>query len=457
MVGGLLALLDLAELDVRVVGGLGDGAGQQVARHEVAAAAGREVAAAGQQAQGVAVDLLVAAAGVAHGLAALGEGRRVEHDEVEGAALVAQALAVAGELGEVVEDVRAGEAHARRAVGRDVERVGAGVFAREVDGRLAHVDAAHEVGAARGCVQAEGSDVAEAVEHATTRGELADRAAVVLLVEEEAGLLAVLDVEVEEDAVLAHDDAGVGAAALLDLREGVGACRRVVGYPGAGGGVDGAGRGEVVEALLEGEAVLGAGGGVVALVDRADGLAVGGEDREEERVDGRAQALHADGADLGDEDVLVAVDDEAAEGVGLGEEQATAVGVGLAAGQGARAHAGLAVRPGPLELAGPEGRVEAVVGVAADDADADLALLGDEARALVGAVLLEDVDDVAVCGHAAALGRGLDGADLALEDPGVAALEGARRLLADDDLRIGAKLLHVCLPRRRAPDRAGSA
>ena len=65
----------------------------------------------------------------------------------------------------------------------------------KVKRRLAHVNAAHVAGAARSSVHAKGANVAEAVEHAPAVGKVAHRATVVLLVKEEARLLAVLEVK----------------------------------------------------------------------------------------------------------------------------------------------------------------------------------------------------------------------------------------------------------------------
>ena len=339
MVGSLLALLDLLQLHVCLVRRVGDRLGKEVARHEVAAAARGQVAPAREQAHGLIVDLAVALCGVLDGAAALCEGRRVEDDEVEGAALLAQARAVLTQLRQIFEDVRAGEVHAI------VEPIQTRVLGSEVDGGLAHVDAAHEVRPARRGVQAEGAHVAEAVKHAAPAGDLPNGPAVVLLVEEEARLLAVLDVKVKDKAVLDDLDAG----AFGNLR-----------------GLD------VPPALVLRQALLRAGRRVVALVDAAHVLAVGLERLEQQGIDRGSEELHAHRAHLRDQHVLIAVDDEAGHPVGLREDHAAGVGVGLAAGKGASAHGYLAVFPCPGDPAGPEGFVDAVVGVSRDDTHADL-------------------------------------------------------------------------------------
>ena len=251
--------------------------------------------------------------------------------------------------------------------------------------------------------------MAEAVEHAAPAGDLPNGAAVVLLVEEEARLLAVLDVKVKDKAVLDDLDAG----AFRNLR-----------------GL------AVPPALVLRQALLRAGRRVVALVDAAHVLAVGLERLEQQGIDRGSEELHAHRAHLRDQHVLIAVDDEAGHAVCLREDHAAGVDVGLAAGKGASAHGCLAVFPCPGDPAGPEGLVDAVVGVARDDAHANLRLLGKKPGSLPGAVLLKDVDHRAV-------GAGLGLEDLPLEDPRVTRLERARGLARDDDSGVRACLLHL--------------
>ena len=130
----------------------------------------------------------------------------------------------------------------------------------------------------------------EAVQHGVAGGEAGDRPAVVLLVEEEAGLLAVLEIDVVVDAVLA--DLGLG-----------------------GGGVVFTQQLEPALALLE--ALFGTQGLVVPLVDAVDGLAVGPQDFGEEGEEEGLELLHPHAESLGDEDVVEAVYGQARELVGL--------------------------------------------------------------------------------------------------------------------------------------------
>ena len=253
----------------------------------------------------------------------------------------------------------------------------------------------------------------ETVEHATSRGDLAHGAAVVLLVKEKAGFLALLDVKPEDDAVFAHLE--LGAAFTLP------------------------------PARMTRQPLLVAGGHVVSLVDALYLLAIGLQDVEQQLVEHRLEALHPDGAHLRDEHVLVAVDDQPRQAVRFGKDDSATVRVGFAAGQGAAAHACLAVLPRPGELAAPECLVEAVVGVARDEADTDRAVLGDEARAQVGAVFLPHVDDAAVFHDASVQRCGLDAFHLACEYPGVPFMYGARGFLRDDCLGEGSLGFHGLL------------
>ena len=187
----------------------------------------------------------------------------------------------------------------------------------------------------------------EAVEHAATAGKARDREAVILLVEEKAGLLAVLHVHAVIDAVLA------------DLRHGA--------------------RGHVP--ALEREPALpllhtlkGADGRVVALENAVDHNAVLGENLDEQREQHLLDALHADGESLRDEQVFKAVHRQAGEAVRLPEDHPAAAEV-------LRPEDAFPVVPGPAELPLPEGLVKAVVGVAGEEADPDLGLLGEEAGA----------------------------------------------------------------------------
>lgn len=77
MVGGLAAVLDLAQGDGGVGGRFAEHLTEEVRRHKVGAGAGGQIAAAGQELHGLEIDLFIAPVGVFHGGPALGEGRGV--------------------------------------------------------------------------------------------------------------------------------------------------------------------------------------------------------------------------------------------------------------------------------------------------------------------------------------------------------------------------------------------
>ncbi len=140
-------------------------------------------------------------------------------------------------------------------------------------------------------VDGEAAGVAEAVEHFASGGELAHTMAVLPLVEEEAGLLALLDVDAEVEAVF-DDRATRGLAVAAH------------------------------EARARLEPFQLARLGVRALVDRLAAGELG--ERVEDRI---APALDAGSEELRHQHVGVAVDDEARQSVGFGMDQAHRVAV----------------------------------------------------------------------------------------------------------------------------------
>ena len=226
--------------------------------------------------------------------------------------------------------------------------------------------------AAPGGVEGEAAGVGEAVQHGVSGGEACHGPAVVLLVEEETGLLAVLEIDVIVDAVLA--DLGLGGGGVRLTRQ-------------------------LEPALVLLEALLGAQSLVVPLVDAVDGLAVGPQHLGEEGEEEGLELLHPHAEGLGDEDVVEAVHGQARELVGLTKDDPAGREVG-------RLKDGLAVGPRILHPTPPEAGVEGIVGVAGDETDADLALEGDEAGAEVGTLGAHHVGEGAVL--RLALGEGED-------------------------------------------------
>ena len=99
--------------------------------------------------------------------------------------------------------------------------------------------------------------------------------------------------------------------------------------------------------------------------------------------------------------MAIAVNSQTGQAVCLGEDHAAGVGVGRTSGERLGAHAAYAVAPRPLDAPTPKGVIEAVVGVAGDDAYANLAQLGEQAGPLPGAILLADVYQTAIGGWGA--------------------------------------------------------
>ena len=177
---------------------------------------------------------LVAPHGVFHRAAGFGESRRVEDDEIVG-------MAFFFEAGQKLEGVLTEEIHVGQAVALRVP-LGHG------DGIGADVGSGDAGGPAPGRVQRKAAGVGEAVQHRVPGGDAGHGAAVVFLVEEEAGLLAVLEINVVKNAVFA--DLGLGGS-------GVGLA------------------GQLEPALVLRQPLLGAQRLIVPLVDAVDGLAVG--------------------------------------------------------------------------------------------------------------------------------------------------------------------------------------
>lgn len=124
-------------------------------------------------------------------------------------------------------------------------------------------------------------------------GNAGHGAAVVFLVEEEAGLLAVLEINVVKNAVFA--DLGLGGS-------GVGLA------------------GQLEPALVLRQPFLGAQSLIVPLVDAVDGLAVGPQHFCQKGEEEGLELFHADAEGLGDEDILEPVHRQAGELVGLAED-----------------------------------------------------------------------------------------------------------------------------------------
>ena len=378
MVAGLLPGLDLPQLHPGVLRGAVEHGHELLLCGEVGAGAGGQIPAPGQQLHGPVVDLLVAGNGVGHSLPGFGKGRRVQDDEV-----VLHRLPLQGR--QQVEHVGGHAVHdLREAVAR---RVGPGHLHRG----LGHIHSGDVLRASQSGVQSEGPGVGEAVQHGLSPGKTPHRPAVVLLIQKEPGLLAVLHVHQIPNAV------------LRDFRHR----RRRRRLAGQG-----------VPALALDQPLLFPQGDIVPQEDAPDGKAVGAQDLRQRRQQEVLDALHAHGEHLDGQKVVELVHGEPRKGIRLPEDDAAGVQV-------LRGHDALAVVPGPLELPPPEGLVEPVVGVAGDQPHPDLRPLRQKARAQIPALFADHVHQAAVFRLA------LRVCDLRVVHPGVAPENGCLRLGRD--------------------------
>ena len=303
----------------------------------------------------------------------------------------------------------------------------------------------HVFGSASGGVKGERARVRKTVEHATSAGDVGHSAAVVFLIEEEAGFLAVFEIDMVAHAVF--DDFGRSGAecrcGFVVWREGHGHRRKR--RLGAEAGKI-ASQGEPSAAFLKAFEL--ARRHVIALVNAANDDAIFGEHLYKQGEHDRFQALHAVGERLGHKHVVEAVDDEAAKAIGLGENHA--------AGGNVVAHHGAAMVPCPANFAFPKRRIERVVRVGRKQANANLALLRENARAKVCPFACEHVDEGAVfrgdsagfdrffprAGCFFGVTRFYDALDFRIVDPGVAGAACAFAFGRDECHRVGTVGFH---------------
>src|SRR5262245_15972957 len=274
MVGGGAEALDELCVGAGVERGARDDRLEELGRHAAGAREGGEQAAGDEQLESEQVDVLVGARGVARLRRGRGELGRIEDHHLEARAPVAQRA-------QLLEHVAVDELDLAR-----VQRIGRKVVARDLEGRRRALDGGDAPRAAGERRDREAAGIREAVEHLAAGGELAHALAVLALIEEEAGLLPLLDVDAEIQAVF--DDR-------------------------AAGGVTVAAR----EAHARGQGLELAHLGIRALEDRLGRGELG--ERVQDRV---SPALHARGKELRDEHVGVAVDDEPGQAVAFAVHQA---------------------------------------------------------------------------------------------------------------------------------------
>ena len=190
----------------RALRGLREHLLKQRLRHELAARARHKEAARLRQLHAAAVQLAIAPIGAVEGAAALGKGGRVADDKAELSALLAV-------LPHEIEHIGA---DGLDTVGHAVAR---SVPAHHGKGRLRNVHGLHPRRAVQCRVDGEAARMAAQIQHRPPGGIWPQMAAVFLLVEEVAGLLAVFDVHGHEGVVLTDDelrwDRAVDAALAL--------------------------------------------------------------------------------------------------------------------------------------------------------------------------------------------------------------------------------------------------
>ena len=388
MVRALGAGLHQAQLHLGVAGGALEHLPEQGVRHKVRAGTGGQVPAPGQGLHGPVVDFLVAPLRVFHRLAGLGKGRRVQDDVV---------VRPRGQVGQQIKDVGHLVLHG--------EAVAGGVLFGAGDGRLADIHRVHPLGPGLGAVEPKGAGVGEAVQHGLPRGDAGGRGPVVLLVQEKAGLLAVLKVHQVADAVF-HN------LRLGGFREGLAR--------------------QGVPALVLLQAFQLPYLHVVALVNPPDGLAAGLHGLHQGGEDPVLAQLGAQAQRLGDQNVPELVHGQPGEAVGLPKDDAAAVHV--------RAHDGFAVVPGILGPPGEKGLVELIVGVLGEQPHPDFRVGVVIPRAQVPALGAAHVAEGAV------LRGALLGGNLVVEHPGVALLGALGPPGVDGDKGVRPFCLHGFAP-----------
>ena len=327
MIRRLLARFDLAERHLGIIRRLAEHFAEQLRRHEVGAGCRGEIAAAREELQRLFVDLPIAAVGAVHRAGTLREGGRIEDDHV------ILSLLPRVQLVEQREHIRRDEAHA---VG---ETVLLGIAPRHGDGVGGDIHRVHMLCPRLRRVQREGAGMREAVEHRAACRQLRCGEAVVFLIEEEAGLLAVHEIDAVGDAVLA--DLG-----LRHRRRGIEAVAEVE-----------------AAALLH--ALQRADVHIVALIDGAHRHAHFGEHAHEGGKDHVLAFFDAERQRLRHQHIAEAIDGQAGKLIRLAEDQAAAEKILR------RMQHGAAVFRRPADAALPEGGVECVIGVGGEHAHAD--------------------------------------------------------------------------------------
>ena len=267
MIRPLAAQRQQLQADMSATGGLLDQAQELVTAQVEGAGGGHQQTPGLQHVQAEAVEALIGLEALALVLAALDEGRGIEHHQIE-------ALTFLLELAQGVEGV------ALEAADPLQQAVALGIGAHRREGRGRTVDAHHLFGPEPGGPQSPGADVATDIQGAARAAKAGQAGAILRLIEKPAGLLAGQGRYPKQIALLRH----------LDLPR-VGAPNHLVG---------------------QGQSLQFPDGAIVAQQDgrRAQQLIQGGEEVG-------AGPFHASGGDLHRQQVAVAVYHQAGQTVAL--------------------------------------------------------------------------------------------------------------------------------------------
>lgn len=360
VVGGLGVGFDFAEDTVGVEGSFEDDLLERVCVDVMGAAERGEDAISLEKLEGAEVNLLVAAEGVGDRGAVASEGRWIQDDQI-----VARDdffVGASGGLGfEPVEDVGGFEG------ALPGEAIYFGVFCGRGESFGALVETVDLGSAGFGCVQGETAQEAEGVEDVCAFSIASDGLVVDLLVEVIAGFMAAEEVDREFHSVQIDGDRAF--------------------------------EGAVNDAVDFGEPFEFAGADIVSFDDGA-----GLKHRLEHVNDVGLAGLHAEGGKLEGKDILVFVDDEAAEEVAFGVYDTEGSGVRQGAFAEVEGFADALFEIGAIDFD--------PVGV--DEPDVDLGFTVVEANAEEAMAMILHLDGGAVCGSA---GEAQDGAGI---DPGMA-------------------------------------
>ena len=276
------------------------------------------------------------------------------------------------------------------------------VFPGQGHGGFGNIHRCDMFGAAQRCVEGKRTGVGEAVQHGFAPCQTRHRPAVVFLVKEKAGFLAVFKIHSVAHAVF--HNLGDRFRRRRFTRQGE-------------------------PALSFGKSFFFPQARVVAFVHAANGLPVGAQKIHQGGQQHVLALLHAEGQNLNHQNIVEAVHGQAGESVRLAEDYA-------AAGEILRRQDAFAIIPGILQPPAPESFIESVVGVAGNQAAADFAVAVVKGAAQPAAFGAEYICDGAV-GDRPALGG-----DLCVVNPGVAAQQSAFALGRNGDCGVGPLCFH---------------